>query len=214
MIASSATPPLTKPPVDPGKPKKVNFWGWVDVGFSHSTDDYDRKPITVDPLTKDDAIEVMEMRLAMKLEVQELYKWRNEYETSFPTETASTSSRSAFTAKNNADEKSNGVIGVKKPDGVVTKRDSIATRFQQLGISRTKQPSGKNSSSSASGLVVTAKPVSSPYSSVTEKPQTASSKQPKGEETKTGKSNSAFDAKTRTISQANGPRKWAWNDRS
>ncbi|KAJ3132455.1 hypothetical protein HK100_005296 [Physocladia obscura] len=64
--------------------KKVNFWGWVDVGFSHSIDEYDRKPIAVDPLTKEAAFEVMEMRVSMKRVSDEMYKWRSEYENNFP----------------------------------------------------------------------------------------------------------------------------------
>ncbi|KAJ3409847.1 hypothetical protein HDU80_008917 [Chytriomyces hyalinus] len=61
-------------------PKKVNFWGWVDVGFSYSAEDYDRKPATVEPLTKDGAMEVMEMRCAMKRISDVMYKWRYDYE--------------------------------------------------------------------------------------------------------------------------------------
>ncbi|KAJ3060954.1 hypothetical protein HDU98_003107 [Podochytrium sp. JEL0797] len=62
------------------KVKKVNFWGWVDVGFSHGVDDYDRTPIEPDPLTREGAIEVLQMRLEMRKVTQELSKWREEYE--------------------------------------------------------------------------------------------------------------------------------------
>ncbi|KAJ3087179.1 hypothetical protein HK100_008460, partial [Physocladia obscura] len=62
------------------KVKKVNFWGWVDVGFSHGVDDYDRTPIETDPLTREGAIEVLQMRLEMRRATQELLQWRAEYE--------------------------------------------------------------------------------------------------------------------------------------
>ncbi|KAJ3030323.1 UNVERIFIED_CONTAM: hypothetical protein HDU68_009476 [Siphonaria sp. JEL0065] len=148
----------------PSLPKKVNFWGWVDVGFSHSIDDYDRKPITVDPLTKEDAIEVMEMRLAMKMEVQEMHRWRLEIENSFGVSSAASSAAPTLDSRSQLrkigeekgsfptstptidsnNSKSSGSFSssmqVKKPDGFISKRDSIATRFQQLGITR-KHPS-------------------------------------------------------------------------
>ncbi|KAJ3235830.1 hypothetical protein HDU81_011409 [Chytriomyces hyalinus] len=62
------------------KVKKVNFWGWVDVGFSHGVDDYDRTPIETDPLTKDGAIEVLQMRMEMRKVTIDLMRWREEYE--------------------------------------------------------------------------------------------------------------------------------------
>ncbi|KAJ3079782.1 hypothetical protein HDU99_010092 [Rhizoclosmatium hyalinum] len=62
------------------KVKKVNFWGWVDVGFSHGVDDYDRTPIETDPLTREGAIEVLHMRMEMRKVTNELQRWREEYE--------------------------------------------------------------------------------------------------------------------------------------
>ncbi|KAJ3144530.1 hypothetical protein HK101_002660 [Irineochytrium annulatum] len=60
--------------------RKVNFWQWVDVGFSHSSDEYDRIPIEPEPLTKEGAMEVISMRLEMRRVTQELHRWRDEYE--------------------------------------------------------------------------------------------------------------------------------------
>ncbi|KAI9323985.1 hypothetical protein DFJ73DRAFT_283413 [Zopfochytrium polystomum] len=82
---------MRKSPPAPPKPKmslkeeveevkKVNFWGWVDVGFSHSTDDYDRTPIEPEPLTREGAIEVIQMRMEMRKVTQELMQWREEYQ--------------------------------------------------------------------------------------------------------------------------------------
>ncbi|KAJ3107100.1 hypothetical protein HDU97_004793 [Phlyctochytrium planicorne] len=62
------------------KLRKVNFWQWVDVGFSHSSDDYDRNPIDPEPLTKEGAMEVIAMRMEMRRITQDLYRWREEYE--------------------------------------------------------------------------------------------------------------------------------------
>ncbi|KAJ3201524.1 hypothetical protein HDU83_007877 [Entophlyctis luteolus] len=79
--ASSATPaPAPPSSAEIAKVKKVNFWGWVDVGFSHAVDDYDRTPIETDPLTREGAIEVLNMRLEMRKTTQELLRWREEYE--------------------------------------------------------------------------------------------------------------------------------------
>ncbi|KAJ3203228.1 hypothetical protein HDU82_006747 [Entophlyctis luteolus] len=118
--------------------KKVNFWGWVDVGFSHSVDDYDRKPIAVEPLTKDGAVEVMEMRMAMKRVSDEMTRSRAAYESNFPA--FNTSLRSPLPVTVTAAE----CIGLSLPNECTQQssprarsaavRDSLSLRFQQLGL--------------------------------------------------------------------------------
>ncbi|KAJ3030091.1 UNVERIFIED_CONTAM: hypothetical protein HDU68_010126 [Siphonaria sp. JEL0065] len=224
----------------PSIPKKVNFWGWVDVGFSHSIDDYDRKPITVDPLTKEDAIEVMEMRLEMKMEVQEMYRWRSEIENSFGVSSAassatrdstsqlrtigeekgsSASSTPTITADSNS--KSSGSLSsssmqVKKPDGFISKGDSIATRFQQLGITR-KQPSQQQqqqprlSSNPPPGLSST---LAVNLKQTTNSGTGSASRKSDG---RLGKSSTSSNTESRSNSakvNQGPPRKWAWTPKA
>ncbi|KAJ3105189.1 hypothetical protein HK100_003931 [Physocladia obscura] len=85
------------------KVKKVNFWGWVDVGFSHGIDDYDRTPIETDPLTREGAIEVLQMRLEMRRATQELLQWRSEYEKAVYSSASATGSFSSLSEDGSSD---------------------------------------------------------------------------------------------------------------
>ncbi|KAJ3070716.1 hypothetical protein HDU98_006263, partial [Podochytrium sp. JEL0797] len=192
-------------------------WGWVDVGFSHSADDYDRKPIVVDPITKDDAIEVMELRMAMKQEMLEMTQYRNGCEQGFggptvsnmqagpPTPMASAGGKGleivgGSVAGRGLDKK--GVVGIKKPEGVV-RRDSIATRFHQLGISRGKTPPQQQEvgpSSLTAGKAIM-KPAAPQISAVI---PTQQSGVKKGDDARINGKN---------VKPNQSPRMWAWNDR-
>src|SRR4051812_23845162 len=54
----------------------INSWGWVDVGFSHSIEDYDRRPLPVEQLTYQAAAEIIEMRAAMTHAYTNMHEWR------------------------------------------------------------------------------------------------------------------------------------------
>ncbi|KAI8837023.1 hypothetical protein BJ741DRAFT_604808 [Chytriomyces cf. hyalinus JEL632] len=120
-----------------GVPKKVNFWGWVDVGFSYSAEEYDRKPATVEPLTKDGAMEVMEMRCAMKRISDVMYKWRYDYEnningTAFRSDKYGQRVSQLHLSTGEVTHKS---LQVQKPEFVVEPhRHSLSARFQQLSV--------------------------------------------------------------------------------
>ncbi|KAJ3113708.1 hypothetical protein HDU96_003037 [Phlyctochytrium bullatum] len=58
-------------------PRLVQFWEWVDVEYTHSPADYDRTPITPDPMSKEEAREVVEMRLEMRRVTHELCRQRD-----------------------------------------------------------------------------------------------------------------------------------------
>ncbi|KAJ3232800.1 hypothetical protein HDU78_006842 [Chytriomyces hyalinus] len=117
--------------------KKVNFWGWVDVGFSYSAEDYDRKPATVEPLTKDGAMEVMEMRCAMKRISDVMYKWRYDYENNisgapFRSDVCGQRVSQLHLSTGEVRHKS---LQVQRPEFVVeAHRHSLSARFQQLSV--------------------------------------------------------------------------------
>ncbi|KAI8843973.1 hypothetical protein BJ741DRAFT_589695 [Chytriomyces cf. hyalinus JEL632] len=207
-------------------PKKVNFWGWVDVGFSHSVDEYDRKPLCVDPLTKDGAIEVMEMRIAMKRVSDGMYKWRSDYENNFPPIDESPSklgldpkcmSATVLSTISESDELKISPR-VQRPEFIVgARRDSISTRFQQMSVQKNRGTGRQNTGSHAEPR----KPVPTqftfsswgmdrnPANANARNASVASSSSVHGGPSKAGKQ--SFDA----VSTGSKPvRKWAWNDHS
>ncbi|KAJ3398121.1 hypothetical protein HDV05_002712, partial [Chytridiales sp. JEL 0842] len=102
------------------KLRKVNFWSWVDVGFSHHPQDYDRTPLEPEPLTREAAVEVIQMRLEMRKITTELYKWREDYE--------------AFLANNNSNTSKSESEIMGAPPAMPDTRPSFAresNEFQQ-----------------------------------------------------------------------------------
>jgi hypothetical protein len=89
-------------------PKKVNFWGWVDVGFSHATDEYDRTPIDPEPLTREGAVEVIQMRMEFRKVTQDLLKWREDYENALNAVAATSLSSSTVSSTSSHLDNTNG----------------------------------------------------------------------------------------------------------
>ncbi|KAI9207225.1 uncharacterized protein BJ171DRAFT_293393 [Polychytrium aggregatum] len=73
-IATAAEPSRPVPSESLPAVKKVRFFEWVDVGFTHSPDDYDRNPIACEPLTRSGALEVIQMRMEMRQTTERLYR--------------------------------------------------------------------------------------------------------------------------------------------
>ncbi|KAI8616406.1 hypothetical protein BC830DRAFT_1080633 [Chytriomyces sp. MP71] len=204
--------------------KKVNFWGWVDVGFSYSTDEYDRKPLIVDPLTKNGAMEVIEMRLAMKRASEEMYRWRNEYENNFPTIHGMPlkSGNECVLPRGGALAPITEATGpprlfqVQQPD-YVTPRESLSARFQGMGV-RPGSPKSMYPVQSMQQPVGRPQPCAPRHTQV---PQAPKGMQPRQW---TGGSNQRaqvpqqvqfakpVDPRGRQSTQPS--RRWAWNDRS
>ncbi|KAJ3238720.1 hypothetical protein HDU81_007300 [Chytriomyces hyalinus] len=118
-------------------PKKVNFWGWVDVGFSYSAEEYDRKPASVEPLTKDGAMEVIEMRSAMKRITDVMYKWRYDYENNISGSPfrSEVHGQRVSQLRLSAGEDGHKFLQIQKPEFVVEPhKHSLSARFQQLSV--------------------------------------------------------------------------------
>ncbi|KAJ3104316.1 hypothetical protein HDU97_009392 [Phlyctochytrium planicorne] len=60
--------------------RRVQFWQWVDVEFTHSLSVYDRTSIATIPLTKEEARDVVAMRWEMRQVTRELYRQRQALE--------------------------------------------------------------------------------------------------------------------------------------
>ncbi|KAJ3403611.1 hypothetical protein HDU80_003971 [Chytriomyces hyalinus] len=178
-------------------------------------------PLCVDPLTKDGAIEVMEMRIAMKRVSDGMYKWRSDYENNFPPiDESDPKCMSATTVLSTISESDELKISprVQRPDFIVgARRDSISTRFQQMSVQKNRGTGRQNQGSHAEPR----KPIPTQFTfsswgmdrnlanANARNASAASSSSVHGGTLKAGKQQ--FDA----VSTSSKPvRKWAWNDHS
>ncbi|KAI8617958.1 hypothetical protein BC830DRAFT_48163 [Chytriomyces sp. MP71] len=141
-------------------------WGWVDVGFSHGIDDYDRTPIETDPLTKDGAIEVLQMRMEMRKVTQDLMRWREEYELALSgglheDGSSSSSSTSSF---QDADEEDSATTDLESKPEVVLRRSQSSAGIRNLPTD-TQSSSTSTRESSIANLLRKYPPTASPQAS-------------------------------------------------